>query len=77
MKRVPVMVVVDSAADFAEVRAACEFRGLVEVSTLPQFGTLRGLIDETLIDEIARTPGIRSVERERQIQLPPPNSRVQ
>jgi hypothetical protein len=77
MSQVFVIVVVDIAADFHSVQSACQSRGLAEVSSLPRLRMLRGLINEELIQDLSKIPGVHSVERERQIQLLPPNSRIQ
>jgi endonuclease V-like protein UPF0215 family len=77
MSEIPVIVVIDKSADFDKVKAACESKGLARISALPRMGMLKGMIDERRLDELTRIPGVSSVEKERQIQLPPRGSPVQ
>jgi hypothetical protein len=77
VSQVPIVVVVDDGADFNKVQSSCQMSGLAEIRSLPRFNTFRGLIDEELIDDLTKISGVHSVERERGIQLPPPNSRIQ
>jgi hypothetical protein len=44
---------------------------------LPRLRMLKGLIDPTRIDDLAKAAGVRSVEKEREIKLPPRGSPVQ
>jgi endonuclease V-like protein UPF0215 family len=77
MSEIPVIVVMDKTADFEKVKAACEAKGLTRISALPRLRMLKGVIDEQRVDELTRLPGVGSVEKERQIQLPPRGSPVQ
>jgi len=74
---IPVIVVVDQTANFQEVQAACTEHGLTEVSSIARLGMLHGLIDPVRITELKGVPGVTSIEREREIQLPPRDSPVQ
>ena len=77
MSEIPVIVVVDKTADFEKVKAACEAKGLTKISALPRLGMLKGMIEERHLEALTRVPGVSSVEKERQIQLPPRGSPVQ
>jgi hypothetical protein len=77
MAEVPVIVVVKDEADFGKVQAACALRGLKDISALPRLRMLKGLIDPTRIDDLAKAAGVRSVEKEREMKLPPRGSPVQ
>ena len=77
MSEVPVIVLLDEGADLQKAEANCEKHGLREVRALPRLGLLRGLIDENRVPELRKVPSVRSVEREREIKLPPPGSPVQ
>jgi hypothetical protein len=72
-----VLIVLDEGANFDEVRAACQVSGLTEIKPLPRLNILTGLFERDNLKALTEIPGVRSVEREREIQLPPPNSRVQ
>lgn len=52
-------------------------RALREVRALPRLGILKGLVDEGRVADLAKVPSVRSVEKEREIKLPPPGSPVQ
>jgi hypothetical protein len=77
MNRIPVMILVDAAADFEAVQGECERNGLLRVSALPRMRMLRGFIDAEGAARLTSVPGVRSVERERDIRLPPPQAKVQ
>jgi len=77
MPLISVIIVVRADSSLHEVRLACERHGLTEVQEIPRLNIVRGLIERNRIAELGKIPGIRSVEREREIQLPPPRSPVQ
>jgi hypothetical protein len=77
MAEIPVIVLLDDRADLQKVKANCEMRGLREVRALPRLGILKGLVDEGRVADLAKVPSVRSVEKEREIKLPPPGSPVQ
>ena len=77
MTEIPVIVLVDGSADLQKIKANCERYGLTQVRALPRLGILKGLIEEGRMAELTKAPGVRSVEREREIKLPPPRSPVQ
>jgi hypothetical protein len=77
MTEIPVIVLVDDGADLQKVKANCEAYGLAQVRALPRLGILKGLIEEDRMAELRKVPNVRSVEREREIKLPPPTSPVQ
>ena len=77
MTEIPVIVLVDDGADLQKVKANCERYGLAQVRALPRLGILKGLIEEDRMAELTKAPGVRSVEKEREIKLPPPRSPVQ
>jgi len=77
MTEIAVIVLVDGGADLQKIKANCERYGLTQVRALPRLGILKGLIEEGRMAELTKAPGVRSVEREREIKLPPPRSPVQ
>jgi hypothetical protein len=77
MTEIPVIVLVNDGADLQRVKANCERYGLTQVGALPRLGILKGLIEESRMAELTKVPGVRSVEKEREIKLPPPRSPVQ
>ena len=77
MTEIPVIVLVDGGADLQKIKANCERYGLTQVRALPRLGILKGFIEEGRMAELTKAPGVRSVEREREIKLPPPRSPVQ
>ena len=74
MAEVPVLLVVEEGADFEKVHAVLRSRGLTRVDALPRFRTLKGFIDEKRVEELARVPGVKSIEKERRIRLNPPGA---
>ena len=76
MVETPVLIVVDSTADLRQVEAACALFGLKQTSVLaaPLY-LIRGLIAPNRIPELAKVPGVRSVERDRYIQFPQPRNK--
>ena len=77
MTEIPVIVLVDGGADLQKIKANCERYGLTQVRALPRLGILKGLIEEGRMAELTKAPGVLSVEKEREIKLPPPRSPVQ
>jgi len=77
MASIPVIIVVRAETSLHEVRLACERHGLTQVQEIPRLNILRGFIERNRIPELGKIPGIRSVEPEREIALPPPRSPVQ
>ena len=77
MTEIPVIVLVEGGADLQKIKANCERYGLTQVRALPRLGILKGLIEEGRKAELTKAPGVRSVEKEREIKLPPPRSPVQ
>ena len=77
MASIAVIVVVKAESDLHDVRLACERYGLTQVQEIPNLGILRGFIGPEKIANLLDVPGVKSVEREREIQLPPPSSPVQ
>jgi hypothetical protein len=77
MADIPVIIVVDDANDLQKIKAKCETHGLRQARALTRLGMLKGLVDQKRVDELTKIPGVRSVEKEREIKLPPPGSPVQ
>jgi len=77
MTEIPVIVLVEGGADLQKIKANCERYGLTQVRALPRLGILKGLIEEDRMAELTKAPGVRSVEKEKEIKLPPPRSPVQ
>jgi len=77
MDQIPVIVTLDATTNAERVKALCESHGLTQVHALPRLGLLKGFIDQKRIADLKKVSGVRSVEKEREIQLPPPGSPVQ
>jgi hypothetical protein len=74
MTKIPVILVVHDSADFDQVKEAAASHGLADISALPRMKTFRGLIEAERVAGLAKLPGVHSVEREREIKLPPRGS---
>jgi hypothetical protein len=77
MNEIPVLVTFDTDANPEQLKALCERHGLTQVRMLPRLGVLKGLLDQKRMAELAKVSGVRSVEKEREIKLPPPGSPIQ
>jgi hypothetical protein len=77
MEAISVIIVVRAESSLHEVRLACERHGLTQVQEIPRLSILRGLIERNRLPELGKIPGISSIEREREIQLPPRRSPIQ
>jgi hypothetical protein len=77
MDEIPVIVTLDATTNAERVKAVCESHGLTQVHVLPRLGLLKGLIDQNRVADLKKISGVRSVEKEREIKLPPPGSPVQ
>ena len=77
MTKIPVIVVLEEDKDLLKVKAKCEAHGLTNVHALARLGMLKGLIDQKQVEALTKIAGVRSVEKEREIKLPPPESPVQ
>jgi hypothetical protein len=77
MAQISVLIVADKDTDLDGIKMASESHGLKNISTLPRLGILRGFIDAGLIAALEKIPGVRSVEKEGEINLPPRDSPVQ
>ena len=74
----PVGVVLAVDPDrFAEVVAALRRAGLTVTGEQPVLGTLSGTVAEGRIPALEVVDGVASVDRERTVQLPPPDSPIQ
>ncbi|WP_405764857.1 hypothetical protein [Streptomyces sp. NBC_01538] len=62
---------------FAEVIEAARRAGLTVTSEQPVLGTLSGTIAEDRIPVLKAVAGVNSVDRDRIIRLPPPDSPLQ
>jgi len=62
---------------FAEVVEALRRGGLTVTGEQPILGTVSGTIAEDRIPALEAIDGVESVDRERIIQLPPPDSPIQ
>ncbi|MFF0110580.1 hypothetical protein [Streptomyces hirsutus] len=62
---------------FAEVVEALWRAGLTVTGEQPILGTLSGTVMEDRIPALEAVDGVESVDRERTIQLPPPDSPIQ
>ncbi|MGW3169722.1 hypothetical protein [Streptomyces sp. NPDC001153] len=62
---------------FAEVVEALRGAGLTVTAEQPIVGTLSGTVAEDRIPALAALDGVESVDRERTVRLPPPDSPIQ
>ena len=70
------VIVTDNASSFAEVVQRSKYAGLQVEQQDEELGFLSGTIDAEKLAGLERMEGI-TVEREREFQLPPPESDVQ
>jgi len=75
--RIPVIVVLHSTAAPEQVQGLLAAYGLERIEILQNLPVLRGIIDPNRIQELTTVPRVASVEREREIQVAPPDSPVQ
>ncbi|MFC4466248.1 hypothetical protein ACFPH6_17225 [Streptomyces xiangluensis] len=74
----PVGVILAVAPDrFAEVVEALRQAGLTVTGEQPVLGTLSGTVAEDRIPALGAVDGVDSVDRDRTVQLPPPDSSIQ
>ncbi|BBC35645.1 uncharacterized protein SGFS_069390 [Streptomyces graminofaciens] len=74
----PVGVILSVDPDrFAEVVEALRRAGLEVTAEQPIVGTLSGTVAEDRIPTLQAIDGVDSVDRDRTIQLPPPDSPIQ
>jgi hypothetical protein len=64
-------------ARFAEVVEALRRAGLTVTGEQPVLGTLSGTVAEDRIPALEAVDGVESVDRERTVRLPPPDSPLQ
>ncbi|MBO8195652.1 hypothetical protein ITI46_28970 [Streptomyces oryzae] len=62
---------------FADVVAALQRAGLTVTGEQPSLGTLSGTVAEDRIPALEAVDGVESIDRERPIRLPPPDSPIQ
>ncbi|MFE9649498.1 hypothetical protein ACFYO0_36390 [Streptomyces sp. NPDC006365] len=62
---------------FAEVVEALRQAGLTVTGEQPVLGTLSGTVAEDRIPDLEAVDGVDSVDRDRTVQLPPPDSSIQ
>lgn len=77
MAEIPVIVVVHDSADFDKVKDASAAHGLTGISALPRMKMFKGLIHPDRMASLAKLPGVQSIEKEREVKLPPRGSPVQ
>ena len=77
MVDVSVIIVVKNPDALEQVKAACGSLGMTHMQALPTLGLLKGVIQESHLDELRQIPGVSSFEREGKVQLAPPDSPVQ
>ncbi|MEU9466756.1 hypothetical protein AB0D78_08860 [Streptomyces avermitilis] len=74
----PVGVILSVDPDrFAEVVEAARGAGLTVTGEQAILGTLSGTIAEDRIPALKAVPGVESVDRDRAVRLPPPDSPIQ
>jgi hypothetical protein len=74
---VNVSVADDYLDHFAEVVTACKKTGLHVEQQSAAIGVISGTINTDKVADLEQVEGISHVERSREIQLPPPTSRIQ
>jgi hypothetical protein len=62
---------------FADVVEAARRAGLTVTGEQPILGTLSGTIEEDRIPALKAVAGVESVDRDRTVRLPPPDSPIQ
>ncbi|MGP3989574.1 hypothetical protein [Streptomyces sp. 3N207] len=62
---------------FADVVGALRRAGLTVTGEQPALGTLSGSVAEDRIPALEAVDGVESVDRERTVRLPPPDSPIQ
>ena len=77
MAQTSVIVVAKDDADLAALSAQLEARGLRDVTIQEALHQLQGKIAKEAIGDLGKVEGVRSVEEERKVQLPPRGSPVQ
>jgi hypothetical protein len=77
MAEISVLIVTDKETDLDGIKTASESHGLTNISALPRLGILRGFIDAARMAALEKIPGVRSVEKEGEINLPPRDAPVQ
>jgi hypothetical protein len=76
-EKVNVLVADDHLKDFAKLVEQSKQAGMKVENQLKEIGVISGSIDAAHIADLERLPGIAAVERQREIQIPPPESGVQ
>lgn len=66
MSEIPVIIVIDEKADLAAVLDACRAVGLKQISPVPRFRVLHGVIDADRKERLTKVPGVQSIEIERE-----------
>ena len=77
MAQTSVIVVAKDDADLAALSAQLEARGLRDVTIQQTLHQLQGKIAKEAIGDLGKVEGVRSVEEERKVQLPPRGAPVQ
>ena len=77
MSKVKVSIAVDQSAQISEVAQKLQSAGMEVEQTLSIVGVISGAIEEAQINSLAQIDGVKAIEPEREIQLPPPDSEIQ
>jgi hypothetical protein len=77
MERVNIAVADDYLDRFNEVVSDAEEAGLQIEQELEELGVMSGIIESARLTDLYRVKGIATVDQERTVQLPPPQSIVQ
>lgn len=79
MAKVKLSISVDDEhlSRFSKVMKEVEKAGMEIDQELEDIGVATGSIDEDKVGKLREVDGVKNVEKERQIQLPPPDSDVQ
>ena len=77
IENVNVALADDCMDRFSEVVKAAKKAGLKVEQELELLGMMSGSIDSSKLEKLSRVPGVATVERAQEYQLPPPDSEVQ
>ena len=77
MSRTSVIVTLHDPAELSSVRGQASGLGLEEIQTIPGLGMMKGHIASDRIGALQDLAGVKAVEPEGVIQLPPGDSPIQ
>jgi hypothetical protein len=72
-----VSVTIEDGADFSTVVDALRGAGFTVTEPLETLGVVTGTVERDALAALSAVPGVSDVERQYEIQLPPPDAPVQ